>query len=400
MAKTRTVIAALVFFLGAATVASAGPESNKKDPASKKGPQGSEKGVQTLTDVTGVEVTPSTQVRVMTGTLNRAAETLVLEGVNFGTEPPAVQCGTFVMTVLSHSDTQIVVQFPASIPDGSYLFSVYRNRSTSQQDFDVFYVTAVTPGAGAGSVGPQGPVGPAGAAGPAGPQGPAGEPGATGPAGPAGPVGPAGAVGPTGPAGAVGPAGPAGPTGATGPMGPAGADGAPGAMGPAGPVGPAGETGPAGPVGPMGPAGATGPQGPAGPAGADGATGATGATGPQGPTGPMGPMGPMGVMGPQGPAGANGVTGLVWVEATTAPFSAPRQVNVPPIELACPTGKVPVAGGWDMLNLNTQNLQVVSSMAVNDSSLVGWRLVVRNIFGPTSLSSCQLKIYVGCANVQ
>jgi hypothetical protein len=96
----------------------------------------------------------------------------------------------------------------------------------------------------------------------------------------------------------------------------------------------------------------------------------------------------------------NGVAGLVWVEATTAPFSAPKQVNVPPIELACPTGKVPVAGGWEMLNLSTQNLQVISSSAVNDSSLVGWRLVVRNIFGPTSNSGCQVKIIVGCANVQ
>jgi len=105
-------------------------------------------------------------------------------------------------------------------------------------------------------------------------------------------------------------------------------------------------------------------------------------------------------MGPQGPAGTNGVTGLVWVEATTAGFSAPRQVNVPPIELACPAGKVPVTGGWELLNLASQQLQVITSMAVNDSSLVGWRLVVRNMFGPTSLSGAQLRIFAGCANVQ
>ena len=96
----------------------------------------------------------------------------------------------------------------------------------------------------------------------------------------------------------------------------------------------------------------------------------------------------------------NGVGGLVWVEATTAPFSAPRQVNVPPIELACPAGKVPVTGGWELLNLAAQQLQVITSTAVNDESLVGWRLVVRNMFGPTSLSGNQLKIFVGCANVQ
>jgi len=94
----------------------------------------------------------------------------------------------------------------------------------------------------------------------------------------------------------------------------------------------------------------------------------------------MGPMGPMGAMGPQGPAGTNGVTGLVWVEATTAGFSAPRQVNVPPIELACPAGKVPVAGGWDLMNLAAQQLQVVTSMAVNDASLVGWFSSVVRLF--------------------
>ena len=114
----------------------------------------------------------------------------------------------------------------------------------------------------------------------------------------------------------------------------------------------------------------------------------------------MGPMGPAGPTGPQGPAGVNGVTGQVWVDAMTEPFSAPRQVNVPPIEVACPAGKVPVAGGYELLNLNTHNLQVIHSRAVNDSSLVGWRVVVRNMFGPTSLSGCQVRIFVGCANVQ
>jgi hypothetical protein len=73
---------------------------------------------------------------------------------------------------------------------------------------------------------------------------------------------------------------------------------------------------------------------------------------------------------------------------------------VPPIELACPAGKVPVTGGWELLNIAAQQLQVITSQAVNDSSLVGWRLVVRNMFGPTSLSGAQLRIFVGCANVQ
>lgn len=119
--------------------------------------------------------------------------------------------------------------------------------------------------------------------------------------------------------------------------------------------------------------------------------------GPAGPQGPQGPVGLPGAMGPQGPAGANGVSGLEVVDATTVGFAAPRLVNVAPIELACPAGKVPVSGGYDLMNTAAQQLQVITSTAVNDDTLVGWRLIVRNMFGPTSLSGAQVRIYAACA---
>lgn len=225
MAISRTVLTALILVLGTGTVAHA--EANGKGKAKNKVSSAS-----TIEQQSGA----SHQLVVLSAMLDREQEILVLEGRNFGGPyAPTVVCGVEQLTVLSATDTHLVVLFPRSIPDGTHLFTVFRGTSTT--DRDRFYVTAQTP------VVREGPAGPPGPPGPAGPAGPAGETGATGPAGPSGP------------------AGPAGPAGATGPMGPAGPAGS------AGPMGPAGPTGPAGPMGPIGPAG------PAGPAGADGVSG-------------------------------------------------------------------------------------------------------------------------------
>jgi hypothetical protein len=318
MRTARTVITALVFLLIAAETVQAGP-----------GGSGQEKPKQLL---------------VLSATLDRAQELLVLEGLNFGAAKPTVLCGTFEMNVVSFTDRQLVIQFPAAIPDGTYLFTVIRG--PSQLDRDVFYVTAQSPVAADGVPGPPGPEGP---------QGPAG---AQGPAGPAGPAGPQGPEGPQGPAG---PAGPTGPQGATGPQGPAG------------PAGPAGPQGPEGPQGPAGPQGATGPQGPQGPQGLTGATG------------------------PQGPAGADGVSGHQIKEATTLPFNAGRNVDLAPILLPCDAGKVPLGGGHLMLNTEAHKLSVIESAPVNDGTFSGWRLVVKNAFAGTAAMGAEVKVYVVCA---
>jgi len=187
---------------------------------------------------------PDKQLVVLSAAVSRSAETLTLKGQNFGSTAPAVYCESMPLTVISASDTQLVVMFPAAIPDGTYLVTV--SRGNGKPDVGVFYATAQT----IATV--QGPNGPAGA------QGSRGD---MGPQGPEGPVGPAGPAGVAGPKGDIGPAGPQGPNGATGPQGP---------------------KGDAGPQGAQGAQGATGSQGPVGATGATGATGPTGAQGPQG----------------------------------------------------------------------------------------------------------------------
>ena len=347
--KSRTLIAALVLFLSAGTVAQAGTNDNG---------QGNDKKNDA----------PKGQLMVLAAHLDRAQETLILEGLNFGPQAPTVYCETYEMLVTGSTNRRLVVQFPAAIPDGMYRFTVVSG--PSQQDRDVFYVNAQS--SSSSSVeGPQGPPGPTG------PQGDAG------PAGPAGPAGATGAVGPAGPAGAVGPAGP------TGPVGPAGPAGATGAMGPAGPAGATGSVGPAGPAGEVGPAGPTGPVGPAGPAGA------TGAMGPQG---PQGAAGAPGLPGANGTNGTNGVSGYEVRTMLTTQFQAWPTVVQGPIQVACPTpGNVPIGGGYELMS-NGEKLTVLSSAPVNDSSLVGWRVTVRNVFS-TSPIITQVRVHVICAKV-
>lgn len=144
---------------------------------------------------------PDKQLVVLSAAVNRSAETLTLKGQNFGSTAPAVYCESMPMTVISATDSQLVVLFPAAMPDGTYLVTVAKGNG--QPDRGVFYVHAPTlaTAQGSGDAGPQGPKGEAGPAGPAGPEG------ATGPAGPKGDtgfIGPQGPVGPAGPSGVSG----------------------------------------------------------------------------------------------------------------------------------------------------------------------------------------------------
>ncbi len=93
-----------------------------------------------------------------------------------------------------------------------------------------------------------------------------------------------------------------------------------------------------------GPAGPEGPEGPAGPAG-----------GPVGPAGPAGLPGPAGAVGPAGPAGAAGAAGVSGHEVVTKQQSFSGN-GVQSLTVACPAGKVAVAGGLrgdTPLNLTT-----------------------------------------------
>ena len=109
----RTLVAVLVLILCAGASANAGPGPEKK------------------------------QLAILSASVNRQAETLTLNGLNFGQSAPTVLCETTPMTVLSATDSQLVVLFPAAVPDGTYLFTVARG--PAQVDRDVFYVTTHAP---------------------------------------------------------------------------------------------------------------------------------------------------------------------------------------------------------------------------------------------------------------
>jgi hypothetical protein len=256
---------------------------------------------------------------------------LTITGTNFGKAKPFVNLDNLPMTVLSYTDTLVVVTLPVSIQStpGTYKLSLTNNSvSDDTEERTAYFAVAIGQPGSSGVTGPTGPTGPAGPAGPTGLTGLTGLTGATGAAGAAGPAGATGLTGLIGATGAAGAAGPAGPTGLTGLTGLTGATGAAGAAGPAGPTGltgltgltgatgVAGAAGPAGPTGLTGLTGLTGPAGPAGPTGLTGLTGLTGATGQAGPAGPIGPAGANGLPGPQGAPGSAGSAGDLFINAS------------------------------------------------------------------------------------
>lgn len=276
---------------------------------------------------------------VLSANVNRNDETVTLKGLKFGKTAPAVFCETFPLTVLSATDTELVVYFPAAVPDGTYLFTVARGNGQGQRG--VFYVTTQAAKEVTGPAGPQGEVGPAG------------------------PPGPQGETGPVGPQGETGAVGPQGATGATGPQGPKGDQGL---------TGETGAAGPAGPTGPTGPAGATGPTGPAGTAGA---------------TGPAGPAGAPGLPGPSGVSNYEKLVSdnpSVTVNASTAGA----------LTAACTPGRKPVGGGHEFVG-NAQQLTVTGSAPFENGS-TGWKVSYRNNTGANITG--QIKIYVVCATMQ
>ena len=256
----------------------------------------------------------SEQLVVLSTAVDRANQTLTIQGLGFGAQPPQVWCETFQMTVISATDNQLVVFLPGGVPDGTHLLTVVRG--PGEKDRGYFNMVVQTPG-----------------------QGPAG------PAGPIGPAGPKGAPGEAGPKGDTGAAGPKGDTGAAGPKGDTGA------------AGPKGDTGAQGPAGPAGDAGAVGPQGPAGPKGDAGATG---------------PQGVMGPMGPQGPQGLPGVSGLqtVFTGMTTVTADPSQSVTM---TVTCPVGKNVIGGGYDSPTAGLM-LNAVSSFP---STADTWRVTLR-----------------------
>jgi hypothetical protein len=290
----------------------------------------------------------SKQLIVTSAAVDRANDTVTFRGSGFGNKKPTVFCELTQMTVLSGSDEELLVAFPASVLDGTFLFTVARGNSAIERAS--FFVTTTRPEV---LQGPAGPAGPQGVPGPAGPKGDKGDTGAQGAQGLQGPKGDKGDVGPQGIQGLKGDTGAAGPQGLEGPQGPQGL---------------------------AGPQGSPGPQGVAGPAGG------------QGPQGAMGPIGP------SGPQGSPGISGYERVVGDSGTLSMNPGVSSF-VTAVCPTGKRVLGGGHELASSSSQQLGVTMSAAFESTVLAGWRVNFRNSLN-TALTNVQVRAYVICGIVQ
>ncbi len=365
LVPNRTLLTALVMILCAGTLAEAQSSSKK-------------------------------QLVIYNTTVDRVNETLTIRGQSFGTAAPQVLCETYEMTVMSASETELVVYMPAAVPDGTYLLTVAKGPSVNDRaNFNFAVQTASAKEVVVGPPGPQGPqgeAGPQGLQGPTGAQGPVGAQGLQGATGVKGDTGADGAKGDTGAAGAQGETGAAGPQGETGAVGPKGDTGAAGPQGEAGAVGPKGDTGATGAqgetgaTGARGETGASGPQGDSGPAGSKGDTGATGASGPQG---------PQGAQGPQGPAGAPGVS-LYERVVLAFPIAAMNGNTTRTVIVGCPAGKKVMGGGFESSNVNIA-LHPVASYPSSDAA---WVVTMRLSTVTAVTVPFELRAYALCAAFQ
>ena len=287
----------------------------------------------------------SKQLIVTSASVDRVNDTVTLKGSGFGAKKPTVFCELTQMNLLNATDEELVVAFPASALDGTFLFTVARGNGATERAS--FFVTTNRPEILQGTQGPAGPQGP------------------------------------------PGPKGDKGDTGEKGEKGDTGAQGA------------RGERGETGLQGPKGDPGATGPQGVEGPQGPQGPTGSPGSQGPQGiqgPAGLQGAQGPIGPIGPAGPQGAPGISGYERVVGESATLSLNPGVSSF-VTAVCPTGKRVIGGGHELASSSSQQLGVTMSAPFESTVISGWRVNFRNSLN-AALTNVQVRAFVVCAIVQ
>jgi hypothetical protein len=108
----------------------------------------------------------------------------------------------------------------------------------------------------------------------------------------------------------------------------------------------------------------------------------------------------MGLPGAPGTNGTDGVSGYEYKQLLTVPFTAVKGNVLGPIQVACSAGKSPLGGGFELVNVQSAALSVLRSTPVNDSTLVGWRVIVRNVFHDDPIANAQVRVHVVCATVQ
>ena len=84
------------------------------------------------------------QVVVLSAFVDGEQQTVTLRGLHFGKKTLTVFCETEKMKVLRSNDTEVVVHFPKTVKDGTYLFTVARGNSDHEcGEFHVTKVSAV-----------------------------------------------------------------------------------------------------------------------------------------------------------------------------------------------------------------------------------------------------------------
>src|SRR4051812_2259224 len=79
------------------------------------------------------------QLTILNTVSNRSADTLTVHGVGFGDRPAQVWCENFLLTVISWTDSEIILHLPDAVPDGSYLLTIITGEG--QKDQGVFDMT-------------------------------------------------------------------------------------------------------------------------------------------------------------------------------------------------------------------------------------------------------------------
>src|SRR5262245_16391372 len=79
------------------------------------------------------------QLVITSASVDRAGNTVTFKGYNLGGRKATVFCEATGLPVLSATEQELVVSFPASSLNGTYLFTVFKGPSNN--DRDVFYVT-------------------------------------------------------------------------------------------------------------------------------------------------------------------------------------------------------------------------------------------------------------------
>jgi len=85
-----------------------------------------------LVGVTTAQSSSTEALKVSSTRVDIASSRIIIEGENFGTEPPAVFLSSAALNVISSSDHEIVVALPNGTTSGVYILEVTREGDATE----------------------------------------------------------------------------------------------------------------------------------------------------------------------------------------------------------------------------------------------------------------------------